>query len=124
MADEGYCMKCRAKREFEGQVVTLKNGRPAAQGTCPVCGTKLTKILGMDAAKARGWSRLTRDRPRAGQFRRDSSWSGAISVGPEVTPRWRAARSATVVSWNTCCTARATSAQNPCSPQRESAKHV
>ena len=56
MADEGYCMKCRAKREFEGQVVTLKNGRPAAQGTCPVCGTKLTKILGMDAAKARGWS--------------------------------------------------------------------
>ena len=32
MADEGYCMKCRTKREFEGQVVTLKNGRPAAQG--------------------------------------------------------------------------------------------
>jgi hypothetical protein len=56
MADEGYCMKCRAKREFDGQVVTLKNGRPAAQGTCPVCGTKLTKILGMDAAKARGWT--------------------------------------------------------------------
>ena len=56
MADEGYCMKCREKRQFEGQVVTLKNGRPAAQGTCPVCGTKLTKILGMDAAKARGWS--------------------------------------------------------------------
>ena len=53
MADEGYCMKCREKRQFEGQVVTLKNGRPAAQGTCPVCGTKLTKILGMDAAKAR-----------------------------------------------------------------------
>jgi formamidopyrimidine-DNA glycosylase len=22
---------------------------------CPVCGTKLTKILGMDAAKAMGW---------------------------------------------------------------------
>jgi hypothetical protein len=56
MADEGYCMKCRTKREFDGQVVTLKNGRPAAQGTCPVCGTKLTKILGMDAAKARGWT--------------------------------------------------------------------
>ncbi len=56
MADEGYCMKCREKRQFEGQVVTLKNGRPAAQGTCPVCGTKLTKILGMDAAKASGWA--------------------------------------------------------------------
>src|SRR5262245_19314107 len=34
---EGYCMKCRTKRTFEGQVVTLKNGRPAAQGKCPVC---------------------------------------------------------------------------------------
>ena len=42
---EGYCMKCRAKRQFEGQIVTLKNGRPAAQGACPVCGTKLTRIL-------------------------------------------------------------------------------
>ena len=51
MADEGYCMKCREKRQFEGQMVTLKNGRPAAQGTCPVCGTKLTKIMGADAAK-------------------------------------------------------------------------
>ena len=36
---EGYCMKCREKRTFEGQIVTLKNGRPAAQGACPVCGT-------------------------------------------------------------------------------------
>jgi Zn finger protein HypA/HybF involved in hydrogenase expression len=42
---EAYCMKCRQKRTFEGQVVELKNGRPAAQGTCPVCGTKLTRIL-------------------------------------------------------------------------------
>jgi len=42
---EGYCMKCREKRSFEGQIVTLKNGRPAAQGACPVCGTKLTRIL-------------------------------------------------------------------------------
>jgi len=24
--------------------VTLKNGRPATQGICPVCGTKLTRI--------------------------------------------------------------------------------
>ena len=55
MADVAYCMKCREKREFTGSLVTLKNGRPALQGTCPVCGTKLTKILGMDAAKAMGW---------------------------------------------------------------------
>ena len=56
MADVAYCMKCRQKREFTGSLVTLKNGRPALQGTCPVCGTKLTKIMGMDAAKAMGWT--------------------------------------------------------------------
>jgi DNA polymerase II large subunit len=49
---EGYCMKCREKRQFEGTIVTLKNGRPAAQGKCPVCGTKLTRILSKaEAAK-------------------------------------------------------------------------
>jgi len=24
--------------------VTMKNGKPATQGTCPVCGTKMFKI--------------------------------------------------------------------------------
>ncbi len=43
---EAYCVKCRAKREFEGTEVTLKNGRKAAQGNCPVCGTKVMRILG------------------------------------------------------------------------------
>jgi DNA polymerase II large subunit len=56
MADVAYCMKCREKREFTGELVTLANGRPALQGKCPVCGTKLTKIMGMDAAKAMGWT--------------------------------------------------------------------
>jgi len=46
---EGYCVKCREKREFEGQVVELKNGRKAAQGSCPVCGTKMNRILGKNA---------------------------------------------------------------------------
>lgn len=42
---EGYCLKCRTKREMQNeQKVTLKNGRPATQGTCPVCGTKITRI--------------------------------------------------------------------------------
>ena len=42
---EGYCLKCRTKREMKGATqVTLKNGRPASQGTCPVCGTKITVI--------------------------------------------------------------------------------
>lgn len=43
---EGYCVKCRAKREFEGHEVELANGRRAAQGTCPVCGTKMNRMLG------------------------------------------------------------------------------
>ena len=42
---EAYCFKCRAKREIKNsQNVTLKNGRPATQGTCPVCGTKVFRI--------------------------------------------------------------------------------
>jgi len=43
---EGYCVKCREKREFEGQAVELANGRRAAQGTCPVCSTKMNRMLG------------------------------------------------------------------------------
>jgi hypothetical protein len=43
---EGYCVKDREKVKFEGTVVELKNGRKAAQGTCPKCGTKVMRILG------------------------------------------------------------------------------
>jgi hypothetical protein len=43
---EGYCVKCREKQEFEGHEVELANGRRAAQGSCPVCGTKMNRILG------------------------------------------------------------------------------
>ena len=42
---EAYCMKCRAKREIKNpKAVTLKNGRPATQGACLVCGTKVSSI--------------------------------------------------------------------------------
>ncbi len=41
----GYCVKCRQKRDFEGDEVTLPNGSKAAQGACPVCGTKITRML-------------------------------------------------------------------------------
>jgi len=45
MSMEAYCVKCRTKREVKGaSKVTLKNGRPATQGTCAVCGTKIFKI--------------------------------------------------------------------------------
>ncbi len=46
----GYCLKCREKREIKDlQAVTLKNGRAARQGTCAVCGTKIT-VMGADKA--------------------------------------------------------------------------
>ncbi len=42
---QAYCVKCRASREIKSPVqVTLKNGRPATQGACPVCGTKVFRI--------------------------------------------------------------------------------
>jgi hypothetical protein len=43
---KAYCMKCKAERTMNNvTVVTMKNGRPAANGTCPVCGTKMFKFL-------------------------------------------------------------------------------
>jgi ssDNA-binding Zn-finger/Zn-ribbon topoisomerase 1 len=38
-------VKCKAKREFTGQVV-VTNSRRMAKGPCPVCGTKMNRILG------------------------------------------------------------------------------
>ncbi|MDE0091280.1 MAG: DUF5679 domain-containing protein [Thaumarchaeota archaeon] len=42
---QAYCVKCRAKCEIKDpQETTLKNGRPAVKGTCPVCGTGVFRI--------------------------------------------------------------------------------
>ena len=42
---EAYCVKCKAKREMKNaKQVTMKNGKPATQGECPTCGTKMFKI--------------------------------------------------------------------------------
>lgn len=44
---QGYCVKDRKMVEMKDpKQITLKNGRPAVQGTCPECGTKVTKIGG------------------------------------------------------------------------------
>lgn len=44
---EAYCVKCKAKREMKNpQQITMKTGRPATTGTCPVCGTKMFRIGG------------------------------------------------------------------------------
>jgi len=46
MVEEGYCVKCKTKREMINVTkVTMKNGRPALKGTCKVCGTGMYKIM-------------------------------------------------------------------------------
>ena len=42
----GYCVKCKEKRDFDVEGKVSESGRRMAQGTCPVCGTKMNRILG------------------------------------------------------------------------------
>lgn len=54
---EGYCVKCKAKKEIvDGVEETMKNGRKAIKGKCPTCGTVMFKILGGKAAVETGTS--------------------------------------------------------------------
>ena len=42
---EAYCVKCRARRDMsDPKSITMKNGRPATQGICLICGTKMFRI--------------------------------------------------------------------------------
>ncbi len=42
---EGYCLKCRVRREMSNaKAITMKNGKPATEGVCPTCSTKIFKI--------------------------------------------------------------------------------
>ena len=42
---QGYCVKCRESLEMiDTEQITMKNGRPATRGVCPVCGTKMFRI--------------------------------------------------------------------------------
>lgn len=42
---DGYCVKCRAKREFVGTPTKGPSGRHMAVGKCPVCGSKVNRLL-------------------------------------------------------------------------------
>jgi len=49
--NEAYCVKCKAKREMKDATEVAMKGkggveRRALTGVCPVCGTKMFKILG------------------------------------------------------------------------------
>lgn len=42
-----YCVKCKKIREMKSPViVTMKNGRKAQKGKCPVCDTGMYQIRG------------------------------------------------------------------------------
>jgi len=42
---KAYCVKCRTSREMQNaRQITMKNGRPATQGICPNCRTKMFRI--------------------------------------------------------------------------------
>ena len=42
---QAYCMKCRKKVEIRNpKQINMKNGRPATQGTCGSCSTKVFRI--------------------------------------------------------------------------------
>ena len=46
MEFEGFCVKCRAKRQIKnGEVVKTSRGRPMGKGKCPVCGTIVTRFM-------------------------------------------------------------------------------
>ena len=49
---EGYCVKCKTKREMKDAKEVSMNGkggkkRAAMKGVCPVCGTNMFRIMGM-----------------------------------------------------------------------------
>ena len=47
MAQEAYCVKCKAKKKMKGaKEVRMKNGTRAMKGKCPDCGSGMFRILG------------------------------------------------------------------------------
>lgn len=45
LAVTAYCVKCKQKRQIlHAQEVTMKNGRRAIRGICPVCGIRLNRM--------------------------------------------------------------------------------
>ena len=77
MTDEpilGYCVKCREKREIASPRAVFLGAqvRPATQGVCPECGTKITRFghtqahEGLDPAKHTIASKASRQRQETG----------------------------------------------------------
>jgi hypothetical protein len=42
---KAYCVKCKATKEIKNpKAIIMKNKRPATQGVCPTCSTKVFRI--------------------------------------------------------------------------------
>ena len=50
---QAYCVKCRKKVDIQNpEQVTMKNGKPATRGKCPICGTGVYRIGSAKKAKS------------------------------------------------------------------------
>ena len=78
MSDEallGYCVKCKEKREIASSRAVFfgEQHRPATQGLCPECGTRMTRFgataahEGLDPAKHSVESKASRQRRESGR---------------------------------------------------------
>ena len=71
---EGYCVKDKKKVEIQNPVrTTMKNGKPATQGTCPECGGKFYEVqwppVSIHELKAEGLRELDSARHESGRNR-------------------------------------------------------
>lgn len=68
--DTGYCVKCKKTQTIKNpKPTTMKNGRSAIKGECPVCGTGMFRIQAGKSKKGSG-SRKSRKSHRSRKSRR------------------------------------------------------
>ena len=98
---EAYCVKDKMKVEVQNpQKITMKNGKPAIQGTCPKCGGKVFRIGALTVLD------LTRRPTPAGDGggRRFPAVGSEVPIGPgpplERSPSTRADRPARSGRWS------------------------
>ena len=49
---KGYCVRCKERREMKDVVIKkTARGGYMAQGTCPVCGTKMSAMISKENAE-------------------------------------------------------------------------
>lgn len=84
-----YCVKCKAARSMvDGQAVFMANGRPAARGSCSVCGANLFKIgatpdhahLPQPVARRQTKKSAARDEPGPGKPLRSDKRFGKLVI--------------------------------------------